>query len=179
VTYERIVDLNEEDTTEGRASRISPSEILPKSPPKHDITEEELKYCFRRLTLTAPAPPTSESVKVTPDDHLDRAAEDVMAGVALEKLWSNMAAISEHASNTAQLEQSFRGIADQVKVRGRKDPFVAIPSAFPAQNLGSLPIDAKGQGLQSSGPAEWVRKAIDFMTDSLLTSPQEWLTMSL
>jgi hypothetical protein len=27
-----------------------------------------------------------------------------------------------HASNTARLEQSFREIADQVKVRGRKDP---------------------------------------------------------
>jgi hypothetical protein len=53
VTYERIVDLNEEHTTEDRASRISPSEIPPKSPPKHDITEEELKYCFRRLILTA------------------------------------------------------------------------------------------------------------------------------
>jgi hypothetical protein len=27
-----------------------------------------------------------------------------------------------HASNTARLEQSFREIANQVKVRGRKDP---------------------------------------------------------
>lgn len=92
VTYERIVDLNEEDTTEDKASRISPSEIPPKSPPKHDITEEELKYCFRRLILTAPAPPTSGSVKLTPDDHLDRAAED---DLALEKLRSTLAAISE------------------------------------------------------------------------------------
>jgi hypothetical protein len=31
-----------------------------------------------------------------------------------------------HASNTARLEQSFREIADQVKVRGRKDPQVDV-----------------------------------------------------
>jgi hypothetical protein len=42
-------------------------------------------------------PSSPQSVKVTPDDHLDRAAEDVTAGVdsALEKLRSNIAAISE------------------------------------------------------------------------------------
>ncbi|KAH4003556.1 hypothetical protein HBH64_116620 [Parastagonospora nodorum] len=44
----------------------------------------------------------------------------------------------------------------------RKDTAIATPSAFPSQNLGSLPMGAMGQGLQSSGPAEW-----------------EWLTMSL
>jgi hypothetical protein len=60
VTYERIVELNKEDTTEDTTPRSSPSEVHPQSPPKHDITEEELKYCFRRLTLTAPAPPISE-----------------------------------------------------------------------------------------------------------------------
>jgi hypothetical protein len=27
-----------------------------------------------------------------------------------------------HTSNTARLEQSFQGIAEQVKVRGHKDP---------------------------------------------------------
>ncbi|KAH9866750.1 hypothetical protein J1614_008443 [Plenodomus biglobosus] len=66
VTYERIVDLDEEDTTKDGASRIPLSKNPPKSPPKHGITEEELKYCFRRLALTAPAPPTWEYVKVTP-----------------------------------------------------------------------------------------------------------------
>lgn len=46
----------------------------------------------------------------------------------------------------------------------RKDTAIATSSAFPNQNqnLGSLPMGAMGQGLQSSGPAEW-----------------EWLTMSL
>ncbi|KAH8730531.1 area protein [Phaeosphaeriaceae sp. PMI808] len=44
----------------------------------------------------------------------------------------------------------------------RKDTAIATPSAFPDQNLGALPMGAMGQGLQSSGPAEW-----------------EWLTMSL
>jgi hypothetical protein len=60
VTYERIVDLNEEDTTQDRTLRSPPSEVLPKSSPKHAVTEEELKYCFRRLILTVPAPPISE-----------------------------------------------------------------------------------------------------------------------
>jgi GATA-binding protein len=40
----------------------------------------------------------------------------------------------------------------------RKDTAIATPSAFPNQNLGSLPMGAMGQGLQSSGPAEWVRE---------------------
>ncbi|OAG15527.1 area protein [Alternaria alternata] len=44
----------------------------------------------------------------------------------------------------------------------RKDTAIASPSPFPGQNLGALPMGAMGQGLQSSGPAEW-----------------EWLTMSL
>ncbi|KAL6711367.1 Sodium- and chloride-dependent GABA transporter 1 [Coniothyrium glycines] len=44
----------------------------------------------------------------------------------------------------------------------RKDTAIASPSPFPSQNLGALPMGAMGQGLQSSGPAEW-----------------EWLTMSL
>jgi hypothetical protein len=59
VTYERIVDLEEEDITEDRTPRSPNPEVLPQSPPKHDITEGELKYCFRRLILTAPAPPIS------------------------------------------------------------------------------------------------------------------------
>ncbi|KAF1943184.1 hypothetical protein EJ02DRAFT_343916 [Clathrospora elynae] len=44
----------------------------------------------------------------------------------------------------------------------RKDTAMASPSSFPSQNLNSLPMGAMGQGIQSSGPAEW-----------------EWLTMSL
>jgi GATA-binding protein len=44
----------------------------------------------------------------------------------------------------------------------RKDMPIVAPTAFPNQNLGALPMGAMGQGLQSSGPAEW-----------------EWLTMSL
>lgn len=46
--------LNEEDTTEDGTPRTSPTEVLQKSPSRHETTEEELKYCFRRLTLTAP-----------------------------------------------------------------------------------------------------------------------------
>lgn len=38
----------------------------------------------------------------------------------------------------------------------RKDAPIASPSPFPSQNLGALPMGAMGQGLQSSGPAEWV-----------------------
>lgn len=38
----------------------------------------------------------------------------------------------------------------------RKDAPITAPSPFPGQNLGSLPMGAMGQGLQSSGPAEWV-----------------------
>lgn len=43
----------------------------------------------------------------------------------------------------------------------RKDTPIAAPSPFPSQNqnLGSLPMGAMGQGLQSSGPAEWVSMA--------------------
>ena len=43
----------------------------------------------------------------------------------------------------------------------RKDVPIAAPSPFPGQNLGSLPMGAMGQGLQSSGPAEWVSTAYD------------------
>lgn len=38
----------------------------------------------------------------------------------------------------------------------RKETAIASPSPFPGQNLGALPMGAMGQGLQSSGPAEWV-----------------------
>jgi hypothetical protein len=64
VTYERIVELNEEDTTEDRTPRTSPTEVLQKSPSRHETTEEELKCCFRRLTLTAPVAPSQPVVVV-------------------------------------------------------------------------------------------------------------------
>ena len=57
MTYERILELNEEDTADDRKPKTHPSEVLQISPSRHEITEEELKLCFRRLTLTAPAPP--------------------------------------------------------------------------------------------------------------------------
>jgi GATA-binding protein len=60
----------------------------------------------------------------------------------------------------------------------RKDTAIASPSPFPGQNLGALPMGAMGQGLQSSGPAEWVRLSI-FGDGSLANTFQEWLTMSL
>lgn len=44
----------------------------------------------------------------------------------------------------------------------RKESTVSTPSTIQNQSLGSLPMGAMGQGLQSSGPQEW-----------------EWLTMSL
>lgn len=47
-------------------------------------------------------------------------------------------------------------------VRRREITTVASSSSLSTQNLGALPMGAMGQGLQSSGPAEW-----------------EWLTMSL
>ena len=39
----------------------------------------------------------------------------------------------------------------------RKDTATATSNPFPGQSLGALPMGAMGQGLQSSGPAEWVR----------------------
>lgn len=61
----------------------------------------------------------------------------------------------------------------------RKDTAAASPSSFPGQNLGALPMGAMGQGLQSSGPAEWVRNTHQFASDFANTFLQEWLTMSL
>jgi len=53
VTYQRLVELDERDTAKDRA---------PKSLPRHDVTEEELKYCFRRIILMA----TSSRVREMP-----------------------------------------------------------------------------------------------------------------
>jgi GATA-binding protein len=52
----------------------------------------------------------------------------------------------------------------------RKDTAIATPSAFPGQNLGSLPMGAMGQGLQSSGPAEWVCICVRYVIKNLLTA---------
>ena len=62
----------------------------------------------------------------------------------------------------------------------RKDTAIASPSPFPGQNLGALPMGAMGQGLQSSGPAEWVSNSVLKQNSNMLTNVlQEWLTMSL
>ena len=60
MTYERIVEVDEEDVTDDKIPRSSPLKALPDTPPIHDVTEEELKYCFRRIILMASAPPISE-----------------------------------------------------------------------------------------------------------------------
>lgn len=52
----------------------------------------------------------------------------------------------------------------------RKEAAIASPSPFPAQNLGALPMGAMGQGLQSSGPAEWVSLSAYYHRDMLLTN---------
>ncbi|KAI4712188.1 hypothetical protein J4E89_002453 [Alternaria sp. Ai002NY15] len=68
-------------------------------------------------------------------------------------------------SSKAESQELEMGDADDTSGRAplrRKDTAIASPSPFPGQNLGALPMGAMGQGLQSSGPAEW-----------------EWLTMSL
>lgn len=75
------------------------------------------------------------------------------------------------------------GDADDTSGRAplrRKDTAIASPSPFPGQNLGALPMGAMGQGLQSSGPAEWVSNICSKMKRKILTNElQEWLTMSL
>jgi GATA-binding protein len=60
----------------------------------------------------------------------------------------------------------------------RKDTAIVTPNAYPSQNLGALPMGAMGQGLQSSGPAEWVRR-LPLNDWSHVNIAQEWLTMSL
>ncbi|KAI4910744.1 hypothetical protein J4E90_006999 [Alternaria incomplexa] len=68
-------------------------------------------------------------------------------------------------SSKVESQELEMGDADDTSGRAplrRKDTAIASPSPFPGQNLGALPMGAMGQGLQSSGPAEW-----------------EWLTMSL
>ena len=54
MTYERIVELND-DATEDGALNTTPSGVVRKYLSKHMITEEGLRYCFRRLALMTPA----------------------------------------------------------------------------------------------------------------------------
>jgi GATA-binding protein len=73
-------------------------------------------------------------------------------------------------SETQELEMAD---ADDTSGRApmrRKDTAIATPSPFPGQNLGALPMGAMGQGLQSSGPAEWVRVHPRRTIGSLLTN---------
>jgi len=44
VTYQRVVEFNEKDPAKDRT---------PRSSPRHDVTDEELKYCFHQIILTA------------------------------------------------------------------------------------------------------------------------------
>ncbi|KAF1358949.1 hypothetical protein EJ07DRAFT_122206 [Lizonia empirigonia] len=69
---------------------------------------------------------------------------------------------AQSRSGTQELEMADADDTNGKTLLRRKDAPIAAPSPFPSQNLGALPMGAMGQGLQSSGPAEW-----------------EWLTMSL
>ncbi|KAF3043870.1 hypothetical protein E8E11_004327 [Didymella keratinophila] len=69
---------------------------------------------------------------------------------------------AQSKSGTQELEMADADDTSGKAPVRRKDAPIAAPSPFPSQNLGALPMGAMGQGLQSSGPAEW-----------------EWLTMSL
>ncbi|KAF2622677.1 nitrogen regulatory protein area [Macroventuria anomochaeta] len=69
---------------------------------------------------------------------------------------------AQSKSGTQELEMADADDTSGKTPLRRKDAPIAAPSPFPSQNLGALPMGAMGQGLQSSGPAEW-----------------EWLTMSL
>ncbi|KAL1600109.1 Sodium- and chloride-dependent GABA transporter 1 [Nothophoma quercina] len=69
---------------------------------------------------------------------------------------------AQSKSGTQELEMADADDTSGKTPLRRKDAPIAATSPFPSQNLGALPMGAMGQGLQSSGPAEW-----------------EWLTMSL
>ncbi|KAF2851022.1 hypothetical protein T440DRAFT_77459 [Plenodomus tracheiphilus IPT5] len=81
---------------------------------------------------------------------------------------ANTAPAPKRARGQSRSEPQELEMADAEDTNGRALPrrrdtaTVASPSPLPGQNLGALPMGAMGQGLQSSGPAEW-----------------EWLTMSL
>ena len=73
-----------------------------------------------------------------------------------------VAVAPRRARGQSKSESQELEMADAEDTSGRaplrkKDTAIASPSPFPGQNLGALPMGAMGQGLQSSGPAEWVR----------------------
>jgi GATA-binding protein len=63
---------------------------------------------------------------------------------------------AQSKSGTQELEMADADDTSGKAPVRRKDAPIAAPSPFPSQNLGALPMGAMGQGLQSSGPAEWV-----------------------
>ncbi len=85
---------------------------------------------------------------------------------AIQPRGPNMAprrARAQSKSGTQELEMAdAEDTTGKVPLR-RKDAPIASPSPFPSQNLGSLPMGAMGQGLQSSGPAEWVSTSAFFV----------------
>ncbi|KAJ4369088.1 Sodium- and chloride-dependent GABA transporter 1 [Neocucurbitaria cava] len=97
----------------------------------------------------APGPPKSNSSSVTP-------TQSRGANVAPRR------ARGQSRSEPQELEMADADDTNGKAPLRRKENAIASPSPFPSQNLGALPMGAMGQGLQSSGPAEW-----------------EWLTMSL
>ncbi|KAH7361281.1 area protein [Pyrenochaeta sp. MPI-SDFR-AT-0127] len=97
----------------------------------------------------APGPPRPHSSSVTPTQS---------RGVTV----APRRARGQSRSEPQELEMTDADDTNGKAPPRRKDAAIASPSPFPSQNLGALPMGAMGQGLQSSGPAEW-----------------EWLTMSL
>jgi GATA-binding protein len=77
-------------------------------------------------------------------------------------LTRNINVTPKRARGQSKSESQELDMADADDTNGRaplrrKDTAIATPSPFPGQNLDALPMGAMGQGLQSSGPAEWVR----------------------
>ena len=114
----------------------------------------------------APGPPKSSSSSITPTQS---------RGVTV----APRRARGQSRSEPQELEMADADDTNGKAPSRRKDTAIASPSPFPSQNLGALPMGAMGQGLQSSGPAEWVSTLDSANMDYLLTSSQEWLTMSL
>ncbi|KAF1851858.1 area protein [Cucurbitaria berberidis CBS 394.84] len=92
----------------------------------------------------APGPPKTTSSSVTPTQS---------RGVNV----TPRRARGQSRSEPQELEMADADDTNGKAPSRRRDAPIASPSAFPSQNLGALPMGAMGQGLQSSGPAEWVR----------------------
>lgn len=91
----------------------------------------------------APGPPKSNSSSVTPT----------------QSRGPNVAPRRARGQSKSEPQELEMGDADDTSGKApsrRKDTAMSTPSSFPSQNLGALPMGAMGQGLQSSGPAEWV-----------------------